>query len=322
MISEKRKPRVVALIPCYNTRPYIRAAVASLLNQTRPLDLIVVLDDCSTDGFEEEIQDLVKQNANLIIHRHPHNLGRSGCRNAGFEQFPADFYILNDADDISLPTRVEKSLAYMAEHPNCGVVAGFVNYIDTKGNITGKTTEWDLFTKEDSARYRNSLTPIGLNGSSVCLRGEIIHRDGLRFDVSLPACEDMELWNLILEKGWDVIVLPEILAQYRLHPNSIFTSRFVFCKTYDKYVTDRLIRRRRGQPPIDYETFMANVSRQSFCSKWRFYYPIYANYFYRTGGYHLIEKHYLRGLFMVGLSLLMQPSRFMRLVRQRFGKRF
>lgn len=321
MIYGKKQPRVVALIPCYNTRSYIRAAVLGLLHQTRPLDLIVVLDDCSTDGFEAEIQDLVEQHDNLIIHRHPRNLGRSGCRNAGFEHFPADFYIMNDADDVSLPTRVEISLAYMAEHPNCGVVAGFAHYIDSKGTITGSATQLDIFTAADCARYRNSLTPIGIYGSTVCMRGEIVHRDGLRFDTSLPACEDMELWNLILEKGWDVIVLPEFLAQYRLHANSIFSSRFVFCKTYDRYVTDRLIRRRTGQPALDYETFMRYVSQRSFIGRLRFYYPLYANYFYRTGGYHLFEKHFLRGLCMVGLSLLMQPWRVMSLIRQRFGKR-
>lgn len=319
-VSESR-PRVVALIPCYNTRRYIRAAVEGLLRQTRPLDLIVVLDDCSTDGFEEEIRDLVEQHGNLIIHHNPRNLGRSGCRNEGFDRFPADFYILNDADDVSLPTRVEKSLAFMEAHPNCGVTGGFVQYIDARGKVVGSGTQIYSFTEEDSARYRNSLDAIGMFCSTVCLRGEVIHRDGMRFDTGLPASEDIEMWNLILERGWDVMAIPEFLSQYRLHGESICTARFIYCKHHHEYVCDRLRRRRLGQPPIDFETFCRSFAKQGPVALLRFKYPIYAEYFYRTGGFHLMEGRYVRGGLMMLASILMQPRRLRRLICQRFGRR-
>lgn len=313
--------RAIALIPCYNSRRYIRQAVMGLLNQTRPLDLIVVLNDCSTDGFEEEISDLVEQHENLIIHNNPRNLGRSGCRNEGFDQFKADFYFLNDADDISLPHRVEKTLEFMEAHPNCGAAGGYVEYIDGKGKVFGKGTQMYCLTEEDSQRYRNSLEPVGLFCSTVCLRGEVIKRDGLRFDTSLPASEDIELWNIILEKGWDVLSLQEFLSQYRLHDDSICTSQFIYCKHHHMYVADRLVRRRTGKEPISFNTFCESKRKAGLWNWLKFEYPIWAEYFYRTGGFALVCRKFFKGGFMLGMSFLMEPRRIRRIIRQRLGKK-
>ena len=314
-------PRAIALIPCYNSRKYIRQAVQGLLNQSRPLDLIVVLNDCSTDNFQEEIADLVEKHDNLIIHDNPRNLGRSGCRNEGFDCFDADFYFLNDADDVSLPERVEKTLAFMEEHPNCGAAGGYIEYIDGKGKVFGKGTQIYCLTEEDSRRYRESLEPLGLFCSTVCLRGEVIWRDGMRFDTSLPASEDIELWNLILEKGWDVLSLQEFLSQYRMHNESICTSQFIYCKHHHMYVTDRLVRRRLHQPAISFEEFYKSKRAAGLWAWFRFEYPIYAEYFYRTGGFNLISGNFIKGASMLLMSFLMEPRRMRRLIRQRLGKK-
>lgn len=313
--------RVVALIPCYNTRKYIRQAVLSLLNQTRKIDLIVILNDCSTDGFEAEVEDLVAENNNLIIHNNPRNLGRSGCRNEGFDTFPADYYILNDADDVSLPDRVEKSLTFMKAHPRCGAMGGYVDYIDPEGNVFGKGTQMYCFTEEDARRYRESLEPVGLFCSSVCLRGDVINKQGLRFDTTLPASEDIELWNIILENGWDVLVQKEFLSQYRFHGDSICTSRFVYCKHHHMYVTDRLRRRRQNRTPISYDEFCKSQRARGLWQWLCFEYPIYAEYFYRTGGYHMVVHRYLKGALMLAASFIMEPRRVRRIIRQRLGKK-
>lgn len=311
----------IALIPCYNSRKYIRQAVLGLLNQTRPLDLIVVLNDCSTDNFQEEIADLVEQHENLIIHDNPRNLGRSGCRNEGFDCFDADYYFLNDADDVSLPDRVQKTLDFMEANPNFGIVGGFVEYITPQGKVFGKGTQMYCLSAEDAKRYRESLEPLGLFCSTVCLRGEVIRKDNMRFDPTLPASEDIELWNLVLEKGWDVISLQEYFTQYRMHDDSICTSRFIYCRHYQEYVVNRLVRRRSNQTPVTFEEFV-NSKRTEGLWKWlKFEYPIYVDYFYRTGGYKLISGSVIKGACMLAISMLMSPSRLRRLIYQRLGKK-
>ena len=313
--------KAIALIPCYNSRKYIRAAVQSLLNQTRPLDLIVVLDDCSDDGFEAEITDLIERNNNLIIHRNPRNLGRSACRNEGFDCYDADYYFLNDADDISLPERVKKTISLMEDYPNCGACGAWVEYIDANGRIFGKGTQIHCQTKEDSQRYRKSLYPVGMFCSTVCIRGDFIKKNGMRFDISLPASEDMDLWNRILENGWDIQNIPDFLSQYRIHDESICTKRFIYCKHYSEYVCDKIIRRRKGLTPITFEQFYANKRCEGVWKWIKFEYPIYAEYFYRTGGSYLVAHRYFKGGLMLMLSFIMQPHRIRRIIYQRLGKK-
>ena len=174
---------------------------------------------------------------------------------------------------------------------------------------------------EDSRRYRESLNPVGLFCSTVCLRGDIIQKQGMRFDLDLPACEDMELWNLVLEKGWDVICIPEFLSQYRMHSNSIFTSQFIFCKHYHMYVEDRLIRRRTGQASLKFEEFIRQKKASGIQAWIKFEDPIWAEHFYRTGGYHLVSGNRIKGACMLALALLMNPGRIRRAIRQRLGKK-
>lgn len=314
-------PRVVALIPCYNPRRYIRETVESLLQQTRKVDLIVVMDDGSTDGFESEIQDLVETHDNLIIHHNPRNLGVSSTRNIGFERYAADFYILNDADDISLPDRVERTILFMQAHPNCGIVGGFVEYINSQGKVFGKGTQIDCITEEDSRRYRESMKPLGLFTPTVCLRGRMLRETGLRFDEKLSMSEDIDLWNRVLESGWDVLAIPDFLSQYRFHGNSVCTSRFVYCKKSFLFVKENLRRRRSGKNLLTYDEYEDSIRRLGSIARLKYMYPIYAEYLYRTGGYNVVDAHPLRGGIMLLGSFLMQPWRVWRIIRQRFGLR-
>lgn len=314
-------PRVVALIPCYNTRRYIRETVEALLRQTHKVDLIVVIDDCSTDGFESEIQDLVEEHDNLIIHHNPRNVGLAATRNVGINHYEADYYILNDADDISLPNRVERSVRFMQAHPNCGIVGGFVEYINSQGKVFGKGTHVDCITEEDSRRYREGMKPLGLFTPTICLSGRMLRETALRFDETLPMVEDIDLWNRVLEKGWDVLTIPDYLSQYRFHGNSMCTSRFVVCKKYFMFVKENMRRRRSGRDLLTYEEYEESVRSRGFIARLKYMYPIYAEFLYRTGGFYAVDAHPLRGGIMLLGSFLMQPWRVWRIIRQRFGLR-
>lgn len=318
---KQKHEKVVALIPCYNSRTYIRKAVEGLLKQKRKLDLIVVLDDCSTDHFEDELQDLLQNHDNLIIHRNEKNLGRSACRNEGFKKFPADFYILNDADDISLPDRVEKQLQFMHEHPHCGISGCYTQYIDEQGKVFGSGTNYVCYTEDEAKLYRRSLQPVCLGACIMCIRSEVVATGEILFDSTLDCAEDMEFCNIALEKGWDVLCQREYLLQYRFHSHSICTSNQLKCMRYTSYVADRLVRRRTHQAPISYETYIEDLRKEGFIRWFLFNYHIYTSHFYRTGGFRLLKKQYIQGAAMLSLALIMKPRLLPKLLKQRFGKR-
>lgn len=78
---------------------------------------------------------------------------------------------------------------------------------------------------------------------------------------------------------------------------------------------------RTGQTPINYDTFYQSISDRGLAALIQFKYPIYAEYSYRAGVFHLVEGHYICGDLMMLTALIMQPGRLSRLFRQRFGKR-
>lgn len=303
--------RVVALIPCYNARKYIREAVMSLINQTRKPNLIVVLDDRSGDGFEQEIVDLVEERDDVVIHVNPKNLGISACRNEGFKQFPADYYILLDADDTAFPTRVEKSLAYLSQHPNCAAVGSYIKIINEKSKPIKDGTHFYCLTPEYSQLCRAGDDMLGLLPSTVCLRSEVVHRDGYLFKEGLDACEDTELWNRIIEHPWDIICLPEPLIGYRVHASSVCSTQTKKVSRYGGYVQELKRRRRKGEAAISFEEFEQILRQRPWKVRWLAEYKRTCYALYRNGGACIMNNRYTKGVFMMGLAILIQPQRLM-----------
>lgn len=100
------------LLPVYNAAPYLAETLDSLLNQTRPADQIIIVNDGSTDRSLELMQQFQgrEQRIQLI---NQHNTGVSGARNRGLASCEGDFIALMDADDICHPNRFAVQLDAM-----------------------------------------------------------------------------------------------------------------------------------------------------------------------------------------------------------------
>ncbi len=303
--------RVVVLIPCYKARKYIRAAIESALNQTRKPDLIVALDDRSNDGFEEEIKDLVENRDDVIIHVNPKNLGVSACRNEGLLNYPADFYQLLDADDTCMPERLEKSLEVMHANPDCGIVGSYIYFMNGKGEIFKQGTNFYCLTKEDSLEARKLHVATGLLPSTVLLRGDVVHRDGLLFRAGLPSCEDSDYWARILEAGWDMLTIPEALIGYRLHGESVCSTQAQMMEDYKDFVDENIRLRRTGHAEISWEEFQANRKKLPWSVRLKKNYHTLCYSTYRNGGTWVMNEHYIKGYAMIAFSILLQPSRLL-----------
>lgn len=112
---------VTCLITAYNSAAYVEEAVRSLVDQTRPPAEIILVDDGSTDNTV----DLARQvggTALRVIRQE--NAGIAAGRNRGLAEVSQPFVIFCDADDISLPERIEWCLAAFDEAPERDVVFG------------------------------------------------------------------------------------------------------------------------------------------------------------------------------------------------------
>ena len=131
------KPLISILITCYNGLPYIKNTIESLLCQTYPNLEIIVIDDHSTDGTQDFLFKLAKGNPSIFYFINPEK-GRSKALNFGLGKCLGKYVAINDADDFSLPERIEKQVAFLENNSEYGIVGSMSKLVSMEsGAILG-----------------------------------------------------------------------------------------------------------------------------------------------------------------------------------------
>lgn len=121
-------PRVSVLIPCYNAGRFLGSAIESVLSQSYGDYEIIVVDD----GSEDNSAAVAAQYPRVQYLYHEHS-GISVTRNLAISKAQGEFIVFLDADDLWLPEKLEKQVAYMDSHPDCQLVYTLVkNFCDTE----------------------------------------------------------------------------------------------------------------------------------------------------------------------------------------------
>jgi glycosyltransferase involved in cell wall biosynthesis len=179
-------PLVSVIIPTYNRAALVQEAVASVLAQTcRDFEFLVV-DDGSTDDTAEVLAGLDGQ---FQVLRHPSRRGVSATRNTGIAAARGEWLAFLDSDDLWLPEKLARQLAYLAAHPDllwCQTEETWVR--------RGRRVNQPLTHRKVGGRiFLQSLERCLVSPSAVLLHRRLIEAHG-GFDESLPACEDYDLW--------------------------------------------------------------------------------------------------------------------------------
>ena len=306
---------IVALIPSFNAGSYLRASVLSLLQQTKVPDRIIVIDDASTDGSIEHVADL-EEDRKIEIHRNPINLGKAEALNHAFNHIDADYFILQDADDISLPHRVERQVAFMDSNAKLGCSSSFIQYINKKGDSIG-TGRLDLISEDKLKDYLTGDEPFGLFCPSVILRSKVVRNPELQFRGRFWPADDIDLWNRIAEAGWLVQAQPEVLVQYRIHGSSVVSSNFIRARMQFEWVRACLRARRKCQPEPDHEEFTKSWNSISLIHRMNRSRKIVSKGLYRSGGFAVAERKYLSAFMLLCGAIILDPKYSVsRLIRQ------
>src|SRR5688572_22147748 len=110
-------PEVSVVLPAYNGRKYVRAAVESILTQTFTDFELIVIDDASSDGSADILAELARGDSRMQVHRHGRNMGFRQALNTGCRIARAPIVAKMSHDDISLPHRLQRQVAYLHAHP-------------------------------------------------------------------------------------------------------------------------------------------------------------------------------------------------------------
>ena len=199
-------PRVSVIIPTYNRAALVQEAVASVLAQTcRDFELLVV-DDGSTDGT---LEALAPWDGEVKVLSLPVRRGVSGARNAGIAAAQGEWLAFLDADDLWLPEKLARQMAFMEAHPQ--LLLSQTEEIWVRRGL--RVNPPRSHAKAGGDIFLRSLERCLVSPSAVVLHRRLLDEHG-GFDESLPAAEDYDLW-LRLAWRYEVGLLPEPLVVKR-----------------------------------------------------------------------------------------------------------
>ena len=120
--------KVTVAIPCYNHAKFLPDCIASVLAQTRPVDEILILNDCSTDDFKTVVLQFTDPRIKVMAF--DENRGMAEAHNQMAYRSNGDFTAFVSADDTIAPTYIEKCLAKFKENPWYEFVASQNDFMD------------------------------------------------------------------------------------------------------------------------------------------------------------------------------------------------
>lgn len=205
-------PKISVIMPAYNAEKYIAEAIDSILGQTFGDFEFIILNDCSSDRTEEII--LSYDDPRIVYLKNERNLGVAATLNRGLAMAKGEYIARMDADDISLPERFAKQVAYLDGHPAVAVLGTNLEAFDQTGVLR---YGWSA-TDPDQMRI-DLLFSCGLAHPSVMMRRSVTAELG-GYDPAFEGLEDYELWCRVARK-YDVTTLPDILFRYRMHGGQV-----------------------------------------------------------------------------------------------------
>lgn len=256
-------PAVSVLMTVYNGRQYLAQAVESVLSQTFGDFEFIVIDDGSTDGSTDVLRDFTARDGRIrLISRR--NTGMTRALNEGIGVAQGRYIARMDADDICLPERFDRQVAYLDAHPDCVLLGSQVLLIDPDGDPLGPKHN-TAYTHED---IEHSLLDKGwpMVHPAVMIRTQALRAIG-GYDERWPTNQDHDLFTRLAEVG-RVANLPEVLLRYRQHFSSVS-----YTKGLEQEQTLLAILQaayaRRGRPmPADLKAQPTGGTRGDLHRKW------------------------------------------------------
>lgn len=201
-------------MPSYESAPYLRDAVNSILQQTeRDVELIIVQEMGARDGTEAILNEFDDERIRVFRNDTPLGLARS--LNRGFAMAHGKYVARMDADDVSMQDRLEKQADYLDHDPLIGVVGSAVRHIDEKGRQIGMRE----FHTSPGLVLWNMHFDCAMCHPSTMFRRSVFEEAG-GYSPAAKNWEDYELWTRIMRRH-SMSNVPDLLLDYRIHSGAV-----------------------------------------------------------------------------------------------------
>ena len=212
-----KNPKVTVLMSVYNGEKYLQEAIDSILGQTFKDFEFLIINDGSTDKTGEILKSYNDPRIKII--NNEKNIGLTKSLNIGLRIAKGEYIARQDADDISMPERLEKEVEFLEQNRNIGVVGTDYLIINEKGKIVHivKCLNCSRELKE------KLLEGNQFGHGSVMLRKECIDKVGI-YREEFKFAQDYDFCLRIAEV-YDVANISEPLYKWRIDSKSISVAK-------------------------------------------------------------------------------------------------
>jgi len=249
--------KISVCITSYNQKHYLIEAIESVLKQTLAPTQLVIVDDNSSDGSKEIIQEYAVLYPHLITPvLHSENQGISTSRTDALTHVTEDYVTFLDGDDLFFPTKLENEYSILQKNPDAQIAFSNYQYIDEKGDYTG---EWASEPPPQGNVFIDVFSRNYPKGS--LYRNELVNYQGWKsigfFDPKINLYEDYEM-RIRLSYSLKTIYIDQVLCAYRKHSSGLSKAKkikhflaleYIYNKHYhllktreDKKIVDKRIR--------------------------------------------------------------------------------
>lgn len=221
---------VSIIVPVYNAGKYIEETIHMVEKQTFKNWELILVDDCSTDNSRQVIRKYLEGKASknsqesgcfmdgqIRLIEKEANEGAAMARNTGIDVSQGRYVAFLDADDIWMPDKLEKELAYMKEKDAAFVCTSY-EFGDEKARGTGK-----IVHVPKTLTYKKALSRTVIFTTTVMLDTSKTGKELIHMPV--VKSEDTALWWKLLKNGFIAHGLDEVLAIYRRPAKSLSSNK-------------------------------------------------------------------------------------------------
>lgn len=210
-------PDVSVIIVSYNVRDHLRRCLESLfaLYEARMAEVFVI-DNASTDGSEQVVRE---QFPWVTLVPHAWNLGFASGVNQGLVRAQGAFILLLNPDTVLCPDTVERFVAFMRAHPDCGIVGGQLLNPDHSPQESFRTFPTPVSSIAESlfltrlwGRLRRPERPCAVDvvvGACLMARREMVQEIGFLDEQFFLYFEEIDWCRRARQQGWGVYTLPD-----------------------------------------------------------------------------------------------------------------
>lgn len=248
---------VSIVMAVYNGEAYLKETLKGILAQIHPELEIVIVNDGSNDSTSK-ILNKIKDERVKVIHLE-RNQGVANALNFGISQAKGKWIAIHDADDISLPHRIEEQVAYIQANPHVIAVGSFIECIEGKDIPPARVLEMKKLEA-----YKNSIVTwekikddllkgCPITHGSLLMTIEAYHKAG-GYDPQYRIASDYDFFTRLAAVG-PIENIPKVLYKYRISFNSLSNSNVLetskeFLLAATRYIRNSHFAHKKDKPSV------------------------------------------------------------------------